>query len=148
MSSRFQITARRTSLTISCTARSNLFPAAAAMTRCKRPSDSSYAAQVFERRARAAVSRISSIVAGDPASRRLNDVAEFVRNVAAGDLAAASTLRSGLGELRDLSFRSFSGGYQTMLFVAAAFTLAVAMLCWILVSPDDTSVVRPTPESE
>jgi MFS family permease len=94
------------------------------------------------------VSRISSIVAGDPASRRLNDVAEFVRNVAAGDLAAASTVRSGLGELRDLSFRSFGGGYQTMLFVAAAFTLAVAMLCWILVSPDDTSVVRPTPESE
>ena len=94
------------------------------------------------------VSRISSIVAGDPASGRLNDAAEFVRNVAAGNLAGASNLRFGLGELRELSFRSIGGGYQTILFVAAAFALAVAMLCWILVSPADTTIVKPTRKNE
>jgi hypothetical protein len=94
------------------------------------------------------VSRISSIVAGDPASGRLNDAAEFVRNVAGGNLAGAPNVRFGLGELRELSFRSFGGGYQTILFVAAAFALAVAMLCWLLISPADTAVVQATRKSK
>jgi EmrB/QacA subfamily drug resistance transporter len=94
------------------------------------------------------VSRISSIAAGDPASGRLSDAADFVRNVAAGNLAGTSNVRSGLGELRELSFRSFGGGYQTILFVAAAFALVVAILCWILVSPADTTVVKPTRKRE
>ena len=48
VSSRFQITARRTSLTISCATSSqevNLFPAAAAIRRCKRAVGYSYAAK-------------------------------------------------------------------------------------------------------
>jgi EmrB/QacA subfamily drug resistance transporter len=94
------------------------------------------------------VSRISSIAAGDPASAPLGDAAEFVRNVAAGNLTGASNVRSGLEGLRELSFRSFGGGYQTILFVAAAFALAVAMLCWLLISPADTAVVRAAHKSE
>ena len=94
------------------------------------------------------VLRISSIAAGDPASAPLGDAAEFVRNVAAGNLTGASNVRSGLEGLRELSFRSFGGGYQTILFVAAAFALAVAMLCWLLISPADTAVVQAAHKSE
>lgn len=86
------------------------------------------------------VSRISSIVAADPNSGRLDNAAVFVRNVAAGNLAGASDVLPGLEGLRELPFRSFGDGYQTILFVAAAFALAACALCWILVKPADTSV--------
>jgi hypothetical protein len=77
------------------------------------------------------VSCISSVVVADPSSARLNDAAEFVRHVAAGNLGGTP----GLEGLRDLTFRSFGVGYQTILSVAAAFALAASILCWILISP-------------
>ena len=93
------------------------------------------------------VSRISSMVIQDPAGERLDNAAEFVRNVAAGNLAGANTL-SGMEGLRELALRSFGDGYQTILFVAAAFTLAASMLCWFLISPADTAPVQVVPRSE
>ncbi len=92
------------------------------------------------------VSRISSIVVRDPASERLDDAAEFVRNVAAGNLAGASNVLPGPEGLRELSFRSFGGGFQTILFVAAAFALAASVLCWILISPADTAAAARNSE--
>ena len=83
----------------------------------------------------------------DPAGERLDNAAEFVRNVAAGNLAGANTL-SGMEGLRELALRSFGDGYQTILFVAAAFTLAASMLCWFLISPADTAPVQVVPRSE
>jgi EmrB/QacA subfamily drug resistance transporter len=94
------------------------------------------------------VSRISSIVVQDPAGGRLNNAAQFVRNVAAGNLAGASNTLPGLEELRELSFRSFGGGYQTILFVAAAFALAASVLCWFLISPTDTDAVQESRKSK
>ena len=94
------------------------------------------------------VSRISSIVARDPSSGRLNDAAEFVRNVAAGNLAGASNVLPGPAGLRELSFRSFGDGYQTILFVAALFALAASVLCWLLIIPADTAAVRAPGKSE
>jgi EmrB/QacA subfamily drug resistance transporter len=94
------------------------------------------------------VSRISSIVAGDSASERVGDAAEFVRNVAAGNLAGTSNVLPGLEGLRELSFRSFGGGYQTILFVASAIALTTSVLCGILITPADTAVARAAHKSE
>jgi hypothetical protein len=94
------------------------------------------------------VSRISSIVVQAPAVRHLDDAAQFVRNVAAGDFAGASNTLPGLEGLRELAFRGFGGGYQTILFVAAAFALAASMLCWLLISPTDTAAVQEDRKNE
>ena len=81
------------------------------------------------------VSCISSVVIADPTSARLDDAAEFVRHVAAGNLGGASNILPGLEGLRELAFRSFGVGYQIIVSVAAAFALAASALCWILISP-------------
>ena len=94
------------------------------------------------------VSRISSIVVGDPASSQLHDAAEFVRNVAGGKLGGTSDTTAGLELLHELSFRSFGAGYQTILFAAAAFALLASVVCWHLINPADTAAIQAAGKSE
>ena len=42
--------------------------------------------------------------------------------------------------LRELSLRSFGGGYQTILFTAGLFALVASILCWNLIRAEDTAV--------
>jgi len=79
-----------------------------------------------------------SIVVRDRGSRWLDSAAELFRNVSAGSVAGVSRVRSGLGELRKLSYRSFGDGYQTILFVPAILALTESALCWILINPANT----------
>jgi nitrate/nitrite transporter NarK len=68
--------------------------------------------------------------------------AGFIRSVAAGDLN--STMGSAdTVHLHELALHSFAGGYQVMIFTAAALAACAAMICWLLVRYSETMPLSP-----
>ena len=85
------------------------------------------------------VARISALVGSDTLATGISSAPEFVRNIAAGNITAAAAMGEG-SVLRELSLRSFGGGYQTILFTAGLFALVASILCWNLIRAEDTAV--------
>jgi EmrB/QacA subfamily drug resistance transporter len=91
------------------------------------------------------VARVASLVGSDALATGISSAPEFVRNIAAGNIAGAAAMGDG-NILRELSLRSFGGGYQTILFTAGLFALVASVLCWNLIRAEDTAVVMKVTE--
>ncbi|MGC1305152.1 MAG: MFS transporter, partial [Caulobacteraceae bacterium] len=82
--------------------------------------------------------RISAGVSAGLADAGATERLGFIRRVAAGDLSGAGALTAPRALLHALALRSFSQGYEALLFSAAALTGVSAVLTWRLVRAADT----------
>jgi EmrB/QacA subfamily drug resistance transporter len=83
----------------------------------------------------------TSILAGLPTGLTVDPV-DFIRSVAAGDLAAKISGAGAQDALKLLAERSFGAGYQAIFLAAAAVAGVSALLTWLLVRATDTAPLQ------
>ena len=88
--------------------------------------------------------RVSSTVSAGLSEGAALDRAALVHNIAAGDLSGAGFGAASQVALRELALRSFGNGYQAIMFAAAIFAAASAILTWLLVHPAETAPLPRT----